>query len=79
MEDLLDKLLQTVEMGKVSSKSSYPGNLKGQDGAFELTKKAVEDLTEIWNYTSENWSEHQADKYYQLTDKLPIHCRGYNR
>ena len=33
---------------------------------FELTKKAVEDLTEIWNYTFENWSEHQADKYYKL-------------
>ncbi len=33
---------------------------------YELTKKAVEDLTDIWNYTFENWSEHQADKYYQL-------------
>ena len=33
---------------------------------FDLTKKAVEDLADIWNYTYENWSEHQADKYYQL-------------
>ena len=33
---------------------------------FELTKKAVEDLGDIWNYTYENWSEHQADNYYQL-------------
>jgi toxin ParE1/3/4 len=33
---------------------------------FELTKKAVEDLGDIWNYTCENWSEHQGDKYYQL-------------
>ena len=33
---------------------------------FELTKKAVEDLGDIWNYTYENWSEHQADIYYQL-------------
>ncbi len=33
---------------------------------FELTKKAVEDLADIWNYTYENWSENQADKYYQL-------------
>jgi len=33
---------------------------------FELTKKAVEDLADIWNYTFENWSENQADKYYQL-------------
>jgi toxin ParE1/3/4 len=33
---------------------------------FRLTKKAVEDLTGIWNYTCENWSENQADIYYQL-------------
>jgi toxin ParE1/3/4 len=33
---------------------------------FELTKKAVEDLGDIWNYTYENSSEHQADIYYQL-------------
>jgi toxin ParE1/3/4 len=33
---------------------------------FELTRKAVEDLGDIWNYTYENWSEHQADIYYQL-------------
>ena len=33
---------------------------------FELTNKAVEDLEDIWNYTYENWSEHQADIYYQL-------------
>jgi toxin ParE1/3/4 len=33
---------------------------------YELTKKAVEDLSDIWNYTFENWSERQADKYYQL-------------
>lgn len=33
---------------------------------FKLTRKAVEDLSEIWDYTFENWSEHQADKYYRL-------------
>jgi toxin ParE1/3/4 len=33
---------------------------------YRLTKKAVEDLTDIWNYTIENWSENQADIYYQL-------------
>ncbi len=31
---------------------------------FKLTHKAVEDLTRIWNYTFEKWSEDQADKYY---------------
>lgn len=33
---------------------------------YYLTNKAVEDLAEIWNYTFEEWSENQADKYYHL-------------
>ena len=33
---------------------------------FRLTKKAVEDLSEIWNYTIDTWSENQADYYYQM-------------
>ena len=31
-----------------------------------LTKKAVEDLAKIWDYTFDEWSEQQADRYYQL-------------
>lgn len=31
---------------------------------FKLSNKAVEDLSKIWNYTFELWSEQQADKYY---------------
>lgn len=33
---------------------------------YVLSNKAVEDLTEIWYYTYHNWSEKQADKYYEL-------------
>ena len=33
---------------------------------YYLTNRAVEDLTQIWNYTFETWSEKQADKYYNL-------------
>ena len=33
---------------------------------FRLTNKAVEGLTNIWNYTFEEWSEKQADKYYKI-------------
>lgn len=33
---------------------------------YYLTNKAVEDLTNIWNYTFEEWSESQADNYYAL-------------
>lgn len=33
---------------------------------YYLTNKAVEDLTDIWNYTFDEWSEKQADKYYLL-------------
>lgn len=33
---------------------------------YELTNKAVEDLTGIWEYTVTKWSEQQADRYYNL-------------
>lgn len=33
---------------------------------YELTRKAVTDLSEIWDYTVKNWSESQADRYYRL-------------
>ena len=33
---------------------------------YSLTRKAVEDLSGIWNYTYVNWSEKQADLYYQM-------------
>lgn len=32
---------------------------------YYLTNQAVDDLSSIWNYTFEEWSESQADKYYQ--------------
>mgnify|MGYP001499283355 CR=1 FL=1 len=33
---------------------------------FRFTRKAVGDLTDIWNFTAEKWSVHQAEIYYQL-------------
>jgi toxin ParE1/3/4 len=38
---------------------------------YKLTNKAVENLSKIWNYTFENWSEKQAVKYY---DELISNC-----
>lgn len=31
---------------------------------YIFTYKALDDLSRIWNYTFEIWSEAQADKYY---------------
>nr|WP_287936119.1 type II toxin-antitoxin system RelE/ParE family toxin [Algoriphagus sp.] len=31
---------------------------------YFLTYKAVEDLSEIWDYSFETWSEYQVDNYY---------------
>lgn len=42
MENLLEMLLMAVELGKVDKKSPYPPQLKGQDGAYELAGKALE-------------------------------------
>jgi toxin ParE1/3/4 len=33
---------------------------------FSFTNRALDDLIEIWDYTVENWSENQAEKYYNL-------------
>ncbi|OWK75070.1 plasmid stabilization protein [Flavobacteriaceae bacterium JJC] len=32
---------------------------------YYFTNKAVEDLSKIYEYTFEFWSENQADKYYE--------------
>ncbi len=40
--------------------------------SFTLTNKAVDDLAQIWNYSSEKWSEEQADRYYFM---LLENCR----
>ena len=31
---------------------------------YFFSNKAVDDLSKIWDYTYEVWSEGQADKYY---------------
>lgn len=42
MNEILEKLLEAVEFGKVDQKSPYPPQLRGFDGAFELTVKAIQ-------------------------------------
>ena len=42
MEEILEKLLEAVELGKVDKKSPYPPQLKGEDGSHELTISAIE-------------------------------------
>lgn len=33
---------------------------------YRFTNKAVEDLSDIWEYTINVWSERQADVYYDM-------------
>lgn len=40
--------------------------------SYKFTNQAVEDLNSIWMYSFENWSELQADKYY---DQLLNSCQ----
>jgi len=42
MEEILTQLATCIERGKVDINSPYPPDLKGQEGADELTKKALE-------------------------------------
>jgi len=41
MAELLEQLAMCVERGKVNASSPYPPDLKGQDGADELAKRAL--------------------------------------
>jgi toxin ParE1/3/4 len=34
--------------------------------AYRISEKAIKDIDEIWLYTLETWSQHQADRYYKL-------------
>jgi methanogenic corrinoid protein MtbC1 len=42
MNEILTKLSACIEFGKISMSSPYPPDMKGQDGADELTKQALE-------------------------------------
>ena len=33
---------------------------------YHFTNKAQDDLIDIWDYTVEEWSQNQAEKYYNL-------------
>ncbi|MDP2387037.1 MAG: type II toxin-antitoxin system RelE/ParE family toxin [Bacteroidota bacterium] len=33
---------------------------------YHISEKANEDINSIWLYTFENWSQEQADRYYNL-------------
>ena len=43
MADIVEQIALCIERGKVNAASPYPPDMKGQDGADELTKKAIEE------------------------------------
>jgi methanogenic corrinoid protein MtbC1 len=43
MNDILSKISRCVETGKIDRVSPYPPDMKGQDGADELTKQALDE------------------------------------
>lgn len=43
MSDIIEKIASTVEFGKIDKNSPYPPNMRGQDGAYELTKQALDE------------------------------------
>lgn len=42
MNGLLDSIAHCIEFGKINKQSPYPPDMKGQEGADELTRKAIE-------------------------------------
>lgn len=41
MENILERIAQCIEYGKADAQSAYPPEMKGQDGADELTTRAL--------------------------------------
>ena len=50
---------------------------------YRLTKQAVADLAGIWNYTADEWSEFQADAYYEMLidtcDRIAAHPNWFSK
>ena len=42
MNDILTKIARCVETGKIDRVTPYPPDMKGQDGADELTRMALD-------------------------------------
>jgi len=43
MDELFKQIEKCIEFGKINKTSPYPPDMKGQDGADELTKKAIDE------------------------------------
>lgn len=43
MSDLIERLAHCIEFGKINIASPYPPEMKGEDGADELTKQALDE------------------------------------
>jgi len=43
MSELLSKIAECIEFGKINKAAPYPPNMKGQDGADELTRQALDE------------------------------------
>ena len=41
MNEILNRIAQCVEFGKINKTSPYPPGMKDQDGADELTRRAL--------------------------------------
>lgn len=52
MDNIIEQIAHCIEFGKIDKNSPYPPNMRGQDGADELTKQAIDqglDPDEILN------------------------------
>ncbi len=47
--------------------------------SYRISRKAVEDLENIWTYTFQKWSTEQADRYYNLIiDEFEFIAKNFN-
>jgi methanogenic corrinoid protein MtbC1 len=72
--EILQKLFECVEFGKVNKAATYPPNMRGQDGADELTRQALEagiEPSEILNESLIKAMDKVGEKFSQKKIFVP--------
>jgi methanogenic corrinoid protein MtbC1 len=72
--ELLQKIFECIEFGKVNKSASYPPSMRGQDGADELTRQALEagiDPSDILNESLIKAMDKVGDKFSQKKIFVP--------
>jgi hypothetical protein len=78
MSELLQKLADCIEFGKINKAAPYPPQMKGLDGADEITKQALEEGVNAQRILTEGLMVGNGKSGYQISRKQGVCATGFN-